>query len=100
MVVGSGQIGQFWHRALEGPFRRFHDRLTFVWLDDLSLQETLRRCASLPRNSAIFYLTFGTDATGAAYADERVFAELHATANAPLFAALSPYWARGSSADR
>ena len=66
-------------------FKRFHDRLTFVWSDDLSLPEILRRCASLPRDSAIFYLTFGTDAQGGAYADERVLADLHATANAPLF---------------
>ena len=95
MVIGSGQIGQFWRRELDDAFRRFHDRVTFVWLDDLSLQETLSRCASLPANSAIFYLTFGTDATGAAYADDRVFAELHARANAPVFAALSPYLGAG-----
>jgi signal transduction histidine kinase len=84
MVIGSGQLGQFWHRELEDAFRRFHDRLTFVWFDNLSLQEIVRRCASLPDNSAIFFLTFGTDATGAAYADDRVFAELHARASAPL----------------
>ena len=36
-------------------------------------------------DSAIFYLTFGTDAQGGAYADERVLADLHATANAPMF---------------
>ena len=89
MVMGSGQLGQFWHRELENQFRRFHDRLTFVWFDDLSLPEILRRCASLPDNSAIFYVTFGTDAAGAAYADERVIANLHAAANAPLFAAHS-----------
>ena len=70
-------------------FARFRDRLTFIWSDDLSLPEILRRCASLPDHSAIFYVTFGTDAAGAAYADERVFADLHATANAPLFAAHS-----------
>ena len=64
MVMGSGQLGQFWRRELENEFRRFHDRLTFVWFDDLSLPEILRRCASLPDNSAIFYLTFGTDAAG------------------------------------
>ncbi len=95
MVIGSGQLGQFWHRELEDAFRRFHDRLTFVWFDNLSLQEIVRRCASLPDNSAIFFLTFGTDATGAAYADDRVFAELHARANAPLFAALSVYLGAG-----
>ncbi len=78
MVMGSGQLGQFWHRELESEFKRFHDRLTFIWSDDLSLAEILRRCASLPADSAIFYFTFGTDAAGGAYADERVLADLHA----------------------
>jgi signal transduction histidine kinase len=49
------------------------------------LPNLLRRCASLPDNSAIFYLNFGTDADGRAYADELVFAALHETANAPIF---------------
>ena len=40
-------------------------------------------------------MTFGTDAAGAAYADERVFADLHAAANAPLFAAHSVYLGAG-----
>ena len=66
-----------------------------MWLDDLSFPEILRRSASLPDNSAIFYVTFGTDAAGAAYADERVFADLHAAANAPLFAAHSVYLGAG-----
>ena len=95
MVIGSGQIGQFWRRELENEFRRFHDRLTFVWFDNLSVQETLRRSASLPDNSAIVYVIFGTDAAGAAYADDRLFAELHATANAPLFAGQSVFLGAG-----
>jgi signal transduction histidine kinase len=96
MVMGSGQLGQFWHRELENQFRRFHDRLTFVWFDDLSLPDILRRCASLPDKSAIFYVTFGTDAAGAAYADERVIANLHAAANAPLFAPFTVYLGAGA----
>ena len=95
VVTGSGQIGRFWQRELENAFGRFHDRLTFVWFDDLSLEEILRRCASLPDNSAIFFVSFGTDATGAAYADERVVADLHAQANAPVFAGLSVYFGAG-----
>ena len=95
MVMGSGPIGQFWHRELESQFRRFHDRLTFVWFDDLSLPEILRRCATLPDNSAIFYVTFGTDAAGAAYADARVFADLRTAANAPLFSSHSVYLGAG-----
>ena len=95
MVMGSGQIGKFWRQELEESFRRFHDRLTFVWSDDLSFSDLLLRSASLPDDSAIFYLTFGTDAAGAAYADERVMADLHAAANAPLFAKQSVYLGTG-----
>ena len=95
MVIGSGSLGQFWRRALEGEFTRFRDRLTFLWSDKLSLQDILRRVASLPRHSAIVYLTFGTDAQGGAYADEQVLAELHAAANAPMFGALSPLFGHG-----
>ena len=88
-MTGSGQLGQFWRRELGSQFERFEGRLTFIWSDDLSLPEILRRCASLPPHSAIFYLAFGTDAQGGAYADERVIADLYATANAPLFGAQS-----------
>ncbi len=95
MVIGSGEIGRFWRREFEEQFRRFRGRLTFIWSEDLSFPEILRRSATLPANSAIFYLTFGTDASGAAYADERVLADLRAKANAPLFAGQSVYLGAG-----
>ena len=89
MVIGSGSLGRFWRGVLEGEFTRFRDRLTFIWSDDLSLPDILGRVASLPSHSAIVYLTFGTDAQGGAYADQPVLADLHAAANAPMFAAFS-----------
>ena len=95
MVIGSGAIGRFWRRELETEFARFRDRVTFVWSDELSLPDILRRVASLPGHSAIVYLTFSTDAQGGAYADEQVLADLHAKANAPLFGALSPLFGHG-----
>jgi ABC-type uncharacterized transport system substrate-binding protein len=95
MVMGSGQLARFWRRQLKDEFKRFHERLTFIWSNDLSLAEILRRAASLPGNSAIVYTSLGTDAEGGAYADERVLADLHATANAPLFAAHSPFFGHG-----
>ncbi len=95
MVIGSGALGRFWRRELEAEFARFRDRVTFVWSDELSLSDILRRVASLPSHSAIVYLTFGTDAQGGAYADEQVLADLHATANAPMFGALSSLFGHG-----
>ncbi len=85
IVLGSGQLNALWNRELETDFKRFHDRLTFVWSRDLSLAEIVRRSATLPSHSAILYVSFGTDAEGGMYPDERVLAELRATANVPLF---------------
>ena len=95
MVMGSGSIGRFWRQQLEDPFRRFDDRLNFVWPDEPSFSELLIRVANLPDHSAIVYINFGTDGAGAAYADERVMAELHAAANAPLFAGQSVFLGAG-----
>jgi len=95
MIVGSGSLGQFWRRVLEGEFTRFRDRVTFIWSDDLSLTDILSRVASLPSHSAIVYLTFGTDALGGAYADEQVLAGLHAAAKAPMFGAFTPLFGHG-----
>ena len=85
VVVGSGPPARFWRQELTDQFSRFDGRLTFAWSNDLSLPEMVRRCASLPRNSVILYLDFGMDAQGRTYSDERVFADLHDTANAPVF---------------
>jgi signal transduction histidine kinase len=95
MISGSGDIGKFWRKRLEELFSRFRGRVQFIWSDDLSLPEILDRCSKLPENSAIFFLTLGTDATGAAYADERVMADLYAAANAPLFSAHDVYLGTG-----
>jgi signal transduction histidine kinase len=84
MITGAGPTGQFWRRELEVDLKQFDD-MTFLWSSEMSLAEILRRCATLPPRSAIFYINFGTDALGGAYADERVLADLHATANAPIF---------------
>ena len=95
IVTGAGQIGTFWRRELDKPLARFQDRVTFVWGDDLSLPEILRRSAGLPDHSAILFMSFGTDAGGAAYADERVLGDLNTTARAPVFGLQSTYLGAG-----
>ena len=95
MVTGSGSIGRFWRRELEIGFARFRNRVTFIWSDELSYPEVLRRSANLPAHSAIVYLNVSTDARGGAIADAPAIADLHAGANAPLFGAHSPMFGMG-----
>lgn len=94
-ILGSGEVGRFWRTQLESQLGRYEGRLTSVWSDSLSLSEILRRCRNLDPGTAIFYVLFGTDAAGAAYADERVLADLRGAANAPVFSQQSAYLDHG-----
>jgi signal transduction histidine kinase len=95
MVTGSGAIGRFMRPELDSAFARFQGRVSFIWSDELSLPEIVRRVASLPPHSAIVFQTFGSDAQGGSYPAEQVVASLYARANAPMFSAHSPYLGRG-----
>jgi signal transduction histidine kinase len=85
VVIGPGPLGSFWQKEVERDFQRFGNRVSFTWSGDLSFAEILKRVATLPPNAAIFYLTFGSDAAGGAYAEQRILSDIHAVANAPLF---------------
>jgi signal transduction histidine kinase len=95
MVMGSGPLSEFWRREFDTEFGRFRNRLTFIWSDRLSRAEILRRCAELPRDSAILYFALGTDAMGGMHSDERVFADLLEDATAPLFGTQSAMLGHG-----
>jgi len=95
MVIGSGPLGRFWHRQLERDFQRFEDRVGFTWSDTMSLQEMLKHVSTLPARSAIFYMTFDADLQGGQLAEDRVLAEIHAVANAPLFGPQGAQLGRG-----
>ena len=95
MVTGSGPLGRFWQDEFHKELARFDGRVAFIWTNDLSLSELVARASALPDRSAIFYVLFATDASGTAYADERVLAELRAKASAPLFGLQSAYLGAG-----
>ena len=55
VVIGASQFEQFWLEELKRGLRRFEDRLTFIWTNELSFEEMLKGCASLEPQSAILY---------------------------------------------
>ena len=86
VVTGNSAPEEYWRKAMAREFERFKDRLTFVWLNELSFTEILKRSSALPPNSAIFYPTMVVDGKGVFHSEERALAQLHAVANAPIFA--------------
>ena len=95
MVMGSGDLSRFWRRELERDFVRFRNRITFVWSDQLSYKDILREVSQLPPRSAILHLNFGTEGQGGAYSEDRVLADIHRVANAPLFGTQSTQLGHG-----
>ncbi len=89
VVMGSGELGRFWRHEFARESGQFRDRLRFLWADGLSYAEMLQRAATLPPQSAIFFVSVDVDAQGATYPTQSVLADLRAEANAPVFGAQS-----------
>jgi signal transduction histidine kinase len=85
VVIGASGLEQFWLSELKRSFQPFEDRLTFVWTNQLTFADLLKRCGSLPPHSAILYGLLSLDASGAPQMEEQTLDALHASANAPLF---------------
>ena len=69
--------------------------MTFVWTNELSFEEMLKGCASLPPHSAIFYGVLSLDAKGVRHVEEKTLGAFHAAANAPIFGLHSTQLGRG-----
>jgi len=95
VIIGYGPIRDFWRPRLEEQFSRFRGRVDFTWSDGLSYSEIQRRISNLPPDSAILFVHLSADAAGAAFSDERLFADLRATANVPVFATNSAFMGTG-----
>jgi PAS domain S-box-containing protein len=95
VVVGTSPFEQFWLQELQRGFRRFAGRVTFVWANELSFEEMLKVCASLPPQSAIFFGVLSLDAKGVRHVEDKALAAFHAAANAPIFGLHSAQLGRG-----
>jgi len=70
-------------------------RVSFVWLNDLSLEEMLQHVAVLPPRSAIFFVLLSVDAAGVAHEENKALARIHAAANAPMFSHSDAFFGDG-----
>ena len=95
VVIGASKLEQFWLEVVKRAVQPFEHRVAFIWTNQLSLAELLKRAGSLPPHSAIFYGILSMDATGAPQMEEAVLDALHAAANAPMFGLHSHQFGRG-----
>lgn len=85
VVIGDFPIERFWKLQIEKAVEPLKNRVTFLFYNELSFDEILKQSASLPPNSAIFWVQPKVDVLGAVNEGDRALRELAAVANAPIF---------------
>ena len=85
VVVGSSPVERYWASELKRDFQPFTDRVNITWFDELTLSDMLTQAATMPPNSAIFFLLLIEDAAGVPYTQNRALEKFREVANAPIF---------------
>src|SRR5438876_3285671 len=84
VVIGASPLEQYWAAAFRKEFERFTNRINFIWLNDLSLDQMLEKTKVLPPDSYIFLILLLRDATGVTHNADEALQRIHAVANAPI----------------
>jgi PAS domain S-box-containing protein len=100
VVFGTSAVENFWVSECRREFQSFTNRVGFTWLNDLPLDQVLKRCATLPPHSFIFYGLFVVDAAGVPCSNGEPLRKLHAVANAPVFGIFASDFSLGTIGGR
>ncbi len=84
VVIGASPLEQYWAAAFRKEFERFTNRINFIWLNDLSLDQMLEKTKALPPDSYIFLILLLRDAAGVTHNADEALQRIHAVANAPI----------------
>jgi len=84
VVIGASPVEQYWAAAFRKEFAPFTNRINFIWLNDLSLDQMLEKTRALPPDSFIFLILLLRDAAGVTHNADEALKRIHAVANAPI----------------
>ena len=85
LIIGDSPLERFWVRELHQEFATFANRVSFQWLNNLSLEEVRQRIAALPPHSAVLYTVMITDAAGVPHEGKAALASITEVSAAPVF---------------
>jgi signal transduction histidine kinase len=95
VVIGNSPNEQYWLEQLRSDLKPFENRVAFIWFNELSFEEMLRRAANSPPNTAIFFPLLTVDAAGVPHEEGKAMARLRAVTNAPIFSYSDAFLGKG-----
>jgi signal transduction histidine kinase len=97
VVIGNSPIEKYWMGQIRNAAEPFRGRLNLIFLNDLTTyDEVLKRVATLPPRSAIYFQLFYEGMPGVPLNEYVALDKLHAAANAPIFGILDLYVGKGT----
>src|SRR5262249_15689183 len=91
VIAGSAPFDTAWEAEARRTFRTREDRLEFVYLTGLPMDELLERVADLPEQSIVYYLHIHIDADGNPFAPAEPPQPPCPKANRPIYAPSDTY---------
>ncbi|MBR0816682.1 HAMP domain-containing sensor histidine kinase [Bradyrhizobium liaoningense] len=96
VVIGASPLEKFWIDEVRRELKPLEGRLALTWYSDLSFEEILKRGATLPPHTALFWGLMSVDAAGIVHEGDFALRRLHAVANAPIFSYQEPFFGGNS----
>lgn len=85
VVIGASRLEKFWLDEIKRELRAFEGRVAFVWYNELSFDEILKRASVLPPHTVLFWGLMSVDGIGVAHESDLALRSLRGVANAPIF---------------
>ncbi|MDA9400584.1 ATPase [Bradyrhizobium sp. CCBAU 45389] len=92
IVIGASPLEKFWMEEVKRELKPLGGRLELIWYSDLSFEEILKRAATLPPHTVLFWGLMSVDAAGIVHESDIALRSLHAVANAPIFSYQDPFF--------
>jgi hypothetical protein len=86
IILGNSPKERFWIGELKriwGPL--LENKVELIFYNERSFEEILKKVASLPPHSAIYYQQLAVDGVGVVYGDKEPLKRIYEVANAPIF---------------
>lgn len=95
LICGSSISDRDSETVYRQQIERYKDRITLISLNQLTLEEILRRVATLPPNTVVLYGSLFEDAAGKMYVPRDVLPRISLASNAPVFGLYDSYLGYG-----
>jgi signal transduction histidine kinase len=95
VITGASAFDRHWEARARRTFRRYEDRVEFVYLSGLTMDDLLTRVSGLPDRSIIQYLHVFEDGAGKTFIPAQALELVAAVANAPIYGHLDSYLGHG-----